>query len=122
MNGVLDLVREDLRDFAGYASARTQQLEGEVWLNANEAPLSNPGDADGRCRRYPSPQPPELQARLAELYGVDAGQLLLSDDDALLEKVRARRSRARRWRARVCCWWKRSTPRSTSATATRPNI
>ena len=77
MSGVLDLVREDLRDFAGYASARTQRLEGEVWLNANEAPLSNPGDADGRCRRYPSPQPPELQARLAEVDGVDAGQLLI---------------------------------------------
>jgi len=91
MSGVLDLVREDLRDFAGYASARTQRLEGDVWLNANEAPLANPGDADGRCRRYPSPQPPELQARLAELYGVDAGQLLIGrgSDEAIDLLVRA---------------------------------
>ncbi|MCD9096945.1 histidinol-phosphate transaminase [Luteimonas fraxinea] len=91
MSGVRDLVREDLRDFAGYASARTQRLEGDVWLNANEAPLSNPGDADGRCRRYPSPQPPELQARLAELYGVDVGQLLIGrgSDEAIDLLVRA---------------------------------
>ncbi|MFL6585797.1 MAG: histidinol-phosphate transaminase [Luteimonas sp.] len=91
MSNVLDLVREDLRDFAGYASARTQRLEGDVWLNANEAPLSNPGDADGCCRRYPSPQPPELQARLAELYGVDVGQLLIGrgSDEAIDLLVRA---------------------------------
>ena len=91
MSGVLDLVREDLRDFAGYASARTQRLEGDVWLNANEAPLANPGDADGRCRRYPSPQPPGLQARLAELYGVAVGQLLIGrgSDEAIDLLVRA---------------------------------
>lgn len=91
MSGVLDLVREDLRDFAGYASARTQRLEGEVWLNANEAPLANPGDADGRCRRYPAPQPPELQARLAEVYGVATDQLLIGrgSDEAIDLLVRA---------------------------------
>lgn len=91
MSSVLDLVREDLRDFAGYASARTQRLEGDVWLNANEAPLANPGDADGRCRRYPSPQPPELQARLAEVYGVEVEQLLIGrgSDEAIDLLVRA---------------------------------
>ncbi|MDR7192785.1 histidinol-phosphate transaminase [Luteimonas terrae] len=91
MSSVHDLVREDLRDFAGYASARTQRLEGDVWLNANEAPLANPGDIDGRCRRYPSPQPPELQARLAALYGVDVEQLLIGrgSDEAIDLLVRA---------------------------------
>ena len=91
MSGVVDLVREDLRDFAGYASARAQKLDGDVWLNANEAPLSNPGDADGRCRRYPAPQPPELQAALAALYGVDPTQLLIGrgSDEAIDLLVRA---------------------------------
>ena len=91
MSSVRDLVREDLRDFAGYASARTQRLEGDVWLNANEAPLANPGDAEGRCRRYPSPQPPELQARLAEVYGVEVNQLLIGrgSDEAIDLLVRA---------------------------------
>ena len=91
MSGVRDLVREDLRDFAGYASARTQRLEGDVWLNANESPLANPGDAEGRCRRYPAPQPPELQARLAEVYGVEVEQLLIGrgSDEAIDLLVRA---------------------------------
>ncbi len=35
---LLGLVREDLRGFGGYASARTTDLRGEVWLNANESP------------------------------------------------------------------------------------
>ncbi|PBJ83234.1 histidinol-phosphate transaminase [Lysobacteraceae bacterium NML93-0399] len=91
MSSVLDLVREELRDFAGYASARSQKLDGEIWLNANEAPLANPGDADGRCRRYPAPQPPELQSALAALYEVDPGQLLIGrgSDEAIDLLVRA---------------------------------
>ena len=91
MSSVRDLVREDLRDFAGYASARSQKIEGDVWLNANEAPWSNPGDADGRCRRYPSPQPPELQATLAALYGVAPAQLLIGrgSDECIDLLVRA---------------------------------
>ena len=36
MSSVLELVREDLRDFSGYKSARTETLQGDVWLNANE--------------------------------------------------------------------------------------
>ena len=32
---VLDLVRSDLRSFAGYSSARTESLQGDIWLNAN---------------------------------------------------------------------------------------
>ncbi|MET0328051.1 MAG: histidinol-phosphate transaminase, partial [Luteimonas sp.] len=91
MSSVRDLVREDLRDFAGYASARSQKIDGDVWLNANEAPWSNPGDADGRCRRYPSPQPPELQATLAALYGVAPAQLLIGrgSDECIDLLVRA---------------------------------
>ena len=36
MSAVPGLLRPDLRDFAGYASARRSGLTGEVWLNANE--------------------------------------------------------------------------------------
>ncbi|MEN5061503.1 histidinol-phosphate transaminase [Luteimonas sp. TWI1416] len=91
MSTVLDLVRDDLRAFSGYASARTQALQGEIWLNANEAPWANPGDADGQCRRYPAPQPPALQARLAALYGVEASRLLIGrgSDEAIDLLVRA---------------------------------
>ena len=46
MSDVLDLLRPDLRDFAGYASARRANVSGSVWLNANESPWANIADAD----------------------------------------------------------------------------
>ena len=73
---VLDLVRSDLRDFAGYRSARTDRLEGTVWLNANESPWANPADTASGLRRYPEPQPPQLREALADLYGCAPQQLL----------------------------------------------
>ena len=91
MSGVLDLVREDLRGFAGYASARSTRLEGEIWLNANESAWPNPGDAAALCRRYPEPQPQALRERLAALYGCTSEQLLLGrgSDEAIDLLVRA---------------------------------
>ncbi len=71
------LLREDLRDFAGYKSARSEALAGSVWLNANESAWANGSDADGRLRRYPQPQPEALCARLAALYDVAPAQLLV---------------------------------------------
>jgi len=73
---VLDLVREDLRDFAGYRSARSDKLDGAIWLNANESPWANPADAASCLRRYPDPQPQRLRAALADLYGCEPQQLL----------------------------------------------
>lgn len=70
------LLRDDLRDFGGYRSARSDVLRGDVWLNANESPSASPADADGALRRYPDPQPPALRDALAALYGVDASSLL----------------------------------------------
>lgn len=77
MSAILPLVRPDLRDFAGYKSARSEALRGDVWLNANESAWANPADGDGRSRRYPDPQPPALRARLADLYGVAPAALLV---------------------------------------------
>ena len=85
MNAVVDsgiaasplaLVREDLREFGGYRSARIDRLQGEVWLNANESPWPNLADRDGVLRRYPDPQPQALREALAELYGCTPLQLL----------------------------------------------
>ena len=72
----LALVREDLRDFAGYRSARTEKLDGRIWLNANESPWPNGADAAGTLRRYPDPQPQALRDALSALYGCAPGQLL----------------------------------------------
>ena len=91
MSGVLDLVRADLRDFAGYSSARSAKLDGDVWLNANESAWANPGDAQASCRRYPDPQPQALRARLAQLYGCQCEQLLIGrgSDEVIDLLVRA---------------------------------
>jgi len=88
---VLDLVREDLRAFAGYSSARSSALQGEVWLNANESAWANPADAGGSSRRYPDPQPAALRAALAQLYDVAPQQLLIGrgSDEAIDLLVRA---------------------------------
>ncbi len=90
-DGVLALVREDLRGFAGYSSARTEALDGEIWLNANESAWANPADGDGACRRYPEPQPAALRDALAGLYGVRPQQLLIGrgSDEAIDLLVRA---------------------------------
>lgn len=85
MSSVLDLVREDLRGFAGYSSARTEKLQGDIWLNANESPWANPADGSGSSRRYPDPQPQALRERLASLYACNASQLLIGrgSDEAI---------------------------------------
>lgn len=89
--GVLALLREDLRGFAGYASARAASVAGDVWLDANEFPWANPADGAGGSRRYPDPQPQALRARLAGLYGCDVSQLLVGrgSDEAIDLLVRA---------------------------------
>lgn len=80
MNGMSStaerLLREDLRAFGGYRSARSEILRGEVWLNANESPSAAASDAEGLLRRYPEPQPQALRDVLAGLYGVPSSQLL----------------------------------------------
>ena len=72
------LLREDLRDFAGYASARSHAVQGELWLNANESALPSAADPDGTLRRYPDPQPQALRSALARLYRVPAEALLVT--------------------------------------------
>jgi histidinol-phosphate aminotransferase len=88
---VLDLVRPDLRDFAGYASARRAQARGSVWLNANESPWPSTADPSRRLNRYPEPQPATLRERLADYYGVALEQLAITrgSDEGIDLLVRA---------------------------------
>lgn len=91
MSGVLDLVRADLREFAGYASARRSGVAGTVWLNANESPWPSPADGGLGLNRYPDPQPAALRAGLAALYAVAEECVLLTrgSDEAIDLLVRA---------------------------------
>lgn len=87
----LDLVREDLRAFAGYSSARRSGVAGAVWLNANESPSANAADGRYGSNRYPDPQPPMLRKALADLYGARPEQVLVGrgSDEAIDLLVRA---------------------------------
>lgn len=92
MNATVNaILRQDLRDFGGYKSARTDLLDGNVWLNANESAWANPSDTDAVLRRYPDPQPRALCSRLAALYDVEPVQLLVGrgSDEAIDLLVRA---------------------------------
>lgn len=88
---LLELVRPDLRGFGGYKSARSEDLHGDVWLNANESAWSNPADANARSRRYPDPQPAALKTALSGLYGCAPEELLIGrgSDEAIDLLVRA---------------------------------
>ena len=91
MSAILQLVREDLRGFTGYSSARSVAVSGEIWLNANEFPWANSADWNAGMRRYPEPQPANLRAALADLYGARREQLLIGrgSDEAIDLLVRA---------------------------------
>jgi histidinol-phosphate aminotransferase len=88
---VLDLVRPDLRAFAGYASARREKASGHVWLNANESPWTSVADQGQGLNRYPEPQPTALRARLAALYDVAVERLMVTrgSDEGIDLLVRA---------------------------------
>lgn len=96
MSFVANLMREDLRSFVGYRSARSETPDGPnsehtIWLNANESPWPSAADAQGRLRRYPQPQPLVLRTALAVLYGCAPEQLLIGrgSDEAIDLLVRA---------------------------------
>jgi histidinol-phosphate aminotransferase len=87
----MSLVSNHLRGFSGYRSARSESVDGDVWLNANESARPNATDSGGLLRRYPQPQPQALRAALAMLYGCDEAQLLVGrgSDEAIDLLVRA---------------------------------
>ncbi len=77
MNPV-DLARPEIRALQPYASARSLGDSAGVLLNANENPWPPEGDDGLQLNRYPDPQPAELKERLAEVYGVEPAQLLIT--------------------------------------------
>lgn len=89
----MQLVRPDLRAFAGYSSARTSFSgpPARIWLNANEAAEPSSVDPEGRSRRYPSPQPTGLRGAFAAYLGAREEQVLLArgSDEAIDVLVRA---------------------------------
>jgi histidinol-phosphate aminotransferase len=71
------LIREDLCDFLPYASARSEKLEGDLWLNANESPWDY-SESGSLWNRYPEQQPEEIINALSSRYKVKSGQVLVT--------------------------------------------
>lgn len=86
-DSVLKLIRPDILALIPYSSARKEAIGGpvvrslgegrRVWLDANENPQT-PSAAKPLLNRYPEPQPADLVARLAALYGVAPTQVLVT--------------------------------------------
>ncbi|AOS44123.1 Histidinol-phosphate aminotransferase [Lacunisphaera limnophila] len=74
---VLALVRPEIIALAPYSSARKESKGGRVWLDANENP-ETPAVHQPLLNRYPEPQPADLIATLATLYGVTPAQTLVT--------------------------------------------
>lgn len=74
---VLALVRPEILALAPYSSARKEARGGRVWLDANENP-ETPAAHQPLLNRYPDPQPADLVAQLAGLYGVPPAQCLVT--------------------------------------------
>ncbi len=82
------LVREDLRGFTGYSSARTSApgVPARIWLNANESGEPSAADPEGTSRRYPEPQPPALVEAFADLWATTPDRMVVGrGSDEMIE-------------------------------------
>ena len=70
------LARPEIVAMKPYSSARKEAPGTGILLNANEAPVSLL--PQGSLNRYPDPQPDQLVARLAAMYGVKRDSLLVT--------------------------------------------
>lgn len=88
---VQQLARSEILALRAYASARSLAPGEGILLNANENPWSPAADEGMHLNRYPDPQPQALVSAIADLYGVQAQQILLSrgSDEGIDLLVRA---------------------------------
>ena len=74
---ILQCIRPELRDLKPYAAA--EQVDDTIRLNANESPWSA-SEAPFRrpLNRYPEVRPARLSQTLAEIYGCDTTNLVIT--------------------------------------------
>jgi histidinol-phosphate aminotransferase len=80
-----NIIREDLRAFKSYSSARDEAKNGRIWLNANESPYDVELSNQTKINRYPDKQNSVLVNKVAELFQIKSEQLLISrgSDEAI---------------------------------------
>lgn len=77
MNAILNLVRPEIRELRPYVAAQFEA--GMLRLNANETPWPPPGDQSEKgLNHYPDVRPVRLTRRLADHYGLQPEQLLVT--------------------------------------------
>ena len=75
------IARPEIVAMKAYVSARSSAAADGILLNANESPVTLLDDPQWQrlaLNRYPSPQPQPLKRRLAELYGVNQSNILIT--------------------------------------------
>tara|TARA_Y100000589_G_scaffold234578_1_gene221975 strand:+ start:3514 stop:5166 length:1653 start_codon:yes stop_codon:yes gene_type:complete len=87
---IRNLIREDLREFKAYSSARIEAADLDsnlIFLDANESALEAPisGASGKNWNRYPDPQPQNLRASFGRYFGVKSDQILVTrgSDEAI---------------------------------------
>ncbi|CAL4319090.1 histidinol-phosphate transaminase [Buchnera aphidicola] len=76
---IINLVRKNIQKLVPYQSARKIGGKGEVWLNANESPMSNQFTLqETYFNRYPEPQPKSLIMRYADYVGISSNNILVT--------------------------------------------
>lgn len=72
-NNIINLARKDIIAMTAYRSAKSEEMQGKVFLDANENAFG-----DSRYNRYPKQQPSELTDILTKIYGVCKNQILIT--------------------------------------------
>ncbi|MGI9291254.1 MAG: histidinol-phosphate transaminase [Gammaproteobacteria bacterium] len=75
-SNVIQLARPAIRELTPYVAAN--YADGLVRLNANETPWPAPGGEGSGLNHYPPERPIELTARLADYYGVENNEILVT--------------------------------------------
>ncbi|OOF67795.1 histidinol-phosphate transaminase [Rodentibacter pneumotropicus] len=76
---ISQLSRSNIQALTLYQSARRLGGKGDIWLNANEYPISPNFDLiDRTFNRYPEPQPQAVVERYAAYAGVSSDNVLVS--------------------------------------------
>ncbi len=73
-----ELIRPHLRAFKPYVSARSEVLNANVFLDANELPLTNPVGTEAMgLNRYPDPSQLELREKIGERIAIDPAMIFV---------------------------------------------
>ncbi|OOR99504.1 histidinol-phosphate transaminase [Canicola haemoglobinophilus] len=76
---ISQLARQNIQALTPYQSARRLGGQGDIWLNANEYPISPNFELNNRTfNRYPEPQPQAVIERYATYAGVSPYNVLVS--------------------------------------------